>query len=426
MKILHYTLGFPPTRSGGLVQYVDGIMKEQKKLGHEVVALFPGRWNPFSNTISFKIGEEFKGIPVIELINSLPLPLFGGIRKPADFMKKTDINLYEQLLISINPSVVHIHTLMGIHKEFFIACKNLHIKLVFTSHDYFGLAPEPTFFYGTHSYDENNTIENWIAASTNAYTTLKLRMFQSRIYPVLRNIVRKIKTNKSNSNNMEVDEKSVDDKTIDEYAFLKQYYEEIFFLFDKIHFNSETAKRVYSNNLKNLPKNEVIAITTDTVKDTSIVLQASNHPDRKTKIGYVGPDKYFKGFQEFIEITKSLGNLKYDYHTYGYVPKEKIINLTQHGKFNRAQVKEVYQSMDLIIVPSQWKETFGLIVVEALSFGRPVLVSDNVGSKDCVGLDFTFQNIADIENKISRILKTNQRIKLKTLTEHAQELIDFY
>uniref|UniRef100_UPI0029311782 glycosyltransferase n=1 Tax=Enterococcus faecium TaxID=1352 RepID=UPI0029311782 len=129
---------------------------------------------------------------------------------------------------------------------------------------------------------------------------------------------------------------------------------------------------------------------------------------------------------EFIEITKSLGNLKYDYHTYGYVPKEKIINLTQHGKFNRAQVKEVYQSMDLIIVPSQWKETFGLIVVEALSFGRPVLVSDNVGSKDCVGLDFTFQNIADIENKISRILKTNQRIKLKTLTEHAQELIDFY
>lgn len=32
MKILHYTLGFPPLRSGGLVAYANDIMQEQINL----------------------------------------------------------------------------------------------------------------------------------------------------------------------------------------------------------------------------------------------------------------------------------------------------------------------------------------------------------------------------------------------------------
>ena len=41
----------------------------------------------------------------------------------------------------------------------------------------------------------------------------------------------------------------------------------------------------------------------------------------------------------------------------------------------------VYAEMDLLVVPSIWKETFSLVTLEALSYGVPVLVSDNVGAK---------------------------------------------
>ena len=45
-------------------------------------------------------------------------------------------------------------------------------------------------------------------------------------------------------------------------------------------------------------------------------------------------------------------------------------------------ISKSFKQMDLLIVPSIWKETFSLITLEALSYGIPVLISNNVGAKD--------------------------------------------
>ena len=39
-------------------------------------------------------------------------------------------------------------------------------------------------------------------------------------------------------------------------------------------------------------------------------------------------------------------------------------------------------TFDVLVVPSLWKETYGLVVPEAISYGVPVIVSENVGAKD--------------------------------------------
>ena len=39
---------------------------------------------------------------------------------------------------------------------------------------------------------------------------------------------------------------------------------------------------------------------------------------------------------------------------------------------------------DCVILPSLWNETFGFTVLEALSYGVPVIVSSHVGAKDIV------------------------------------------
>ena len=41
MKILHYTLGFQPQRTGGLVKYAEDLMLEQIAQGYQVAALYP-------------------------------------------------------------------------------------------------------------------------------------------------------------------------------------------------------------------------------------------------------------------------------------------------------------------------------------------------------------------------------------------------
>lgn len=45
MRILHYGLGFPPSRTGGMVRYTLDLMKEQLKQGEQVFYLYPGRIN---------------------------------------------------------------------------------------------------------------------------------------------------------------------------------------------------------------------------------------------------------------------------------------------------------------------------------------------------------------------------------------------
>ena len=42
MKILHYSLGLPPYRAGGLTKYCMDLMKVQQEAGHQVEMRWPG------------------------------------------------------------------------------------------------------------------------------------------------------------------------------------------------------------------------------------------------------------------------------------------------------------------------------------------------------------------------------------------------
>ena len=56
MRVLHYTLGLPPYRTGGLTKYATDLMLSQAEAGDSVALLWPGRylvWN--RKTIILKI-----------------------------------------------------------------------------------------------------------------------------------------------------------------------------------------------------------------------------------------------------------------------------------------------------------------------------------------------------------------------------------
>ena len=54
MRILHYTLGFPPHRTGGLVKYSIDLMEEQQKNGNEVFVLYPGKQSIFYRNFNIR------------------------------------------------------------------------------------------------------------------------------------------------------------------------------------------------------------------------------------------------------------------------------------------------------------------------------------------------------------------------------------
>lgn len=428
MRILHYTLGFPPARSGGLVGYAIDVMNEQINQGNEVYALFPGGLNFINRKMQIKSGS-FSNIKTFELINSLPLPIFGGIKTPADFMVPTSKMLFINLLKKIKPDVIHIHTLMGIPKEFFSAAKSEGITIVFTSHDYFGLAPDPSFYYNKKSYDQDNTDAYWKKASENAYSTKKLRIFQLKFYPVIRKLIKKIKTISSKKqerfqkNSNFNDNNDIPDS---EYKLLRNYYKDIFSLIDKYHFNSTVAKKVYENNLEELPKKEykIISITNKDIYTHQKVLFKTE--SKKIRIAYVGPNEYFKGFYEFIKLSKLLDAEKYEFHTYGYNVASSIEGIVQHGKYNRNQIANIYRNIDVLVVPSKWKETFGLVALEGKAYQTPVFISNNVGSKDLFESANRFNMIEELTEKIEKYTYLKQGKHVKNITEHVEELLSFY
>ena len=154
MKILHYALGFPPYRTGGLTKYCIDLMLTQAEQGHEVALLWPGRITIVKKKPEIHKGRNWNGIESFEIINPLPVPLDEGILDVDAYIKKGDETVYSKFLQDYSPDVIHIHTLMGLHKEFIHAANELGIRTVFTTHDYFGLCPKVCLLYTSDAADE--------------------------------------------------------------------------------------------------------------------------------------------------------------------------------------------------------------------------------------------------------------------------------
>lgn len=430
MRILHYTLGFPPFRSGGLVFYAKELMDEQIKQGHEILALYPGEVNIFTNKTSIKSDKSSK-FQKYQIINSLPLPIFGGIKSPKDFKQEVSIEIYLDFLKQTKPDVIHVHTLMGIHLEFFLAACELSIPLVYTTHDYFGLAPEPNFYFNGNSYDSANTIENWILASTNSMDTWKLRIFQANFYPLVKNKIKKItKLLNNNKINMSIRnglQDIISENIKENYLGLKEYYLKIFTLIDFFHFNSKTSEEVFKNNINVDINGKVITITNSSIMDSN-ASGTNKEYSRKTRLAYIGPDKDYKGFCSFIDLASNLSAEDFEFHTYGYDSRSELVNIIQHGRYDRYKISEMYRNIDILIVPSKWKETFGLIVIEALSNNTPVLVSENVGAKDLIPEKYIFVDLEDLVQIIvgQEINLSDFDFKVKKMSMHGKEILSIY
>lgn len=168
MKILHYALGFPPYRTGGLTKYCTDLMLTQAEQGHEVALLWPGQISMIKKQTEIHKEKSWNGIESFEIINPLPVSLDEGILDVEAYTKKTDEAVYLEFLQDYAPDAIHIHTLMGLHKEFIHATNELGIRTVFTTHDYFGLCPK---VFLANLYNKTRTVIKF--EETDYYALLK-------------------------------------------------------------------------------------------------------------------------------------------------------------------------------------------------------------------------------------------------------------
>lgn len=418
MKILHYSLGFPPYARGGLTKYAIDIATEQVRQGHDVGMLWPGRILKGSS-IKIKQSKAFQGIKSFELENPEYLPQIYGIRDFEGFQKNVDTKVYEEFLNREKPDVIHIHTLMGMHIGFLETANKLKIKTVYTTHDFFGICPKTTLFFNNEICEKNFECKGCYTCCENALSIKKMKLLQSPVYRNIKNtkilgVLRKYKKNKIFVNESGLKELQKEDKTYSEnYRKLREGYIRYFEKISTIHFNSTYMRDVFRNYI-NVDKGIVCNITHGEIKDNK-KKYTKTIENNVVKISYLGPIAEYKGFYVLKEALNQLyheGIRNFQLTVYnGGENMAPYIN--NKPSFKYEELDEVMNEADLVVALRD--VSYGFTVLEALSYGVPVMVTDKVGAKDLVCPDKTGiicdYHIEKIKTELKELLNHPEKIE---------------
>lgn len=125
-----------------------------------------------------------------------------------------------------------------------------------------------------------------------------------------------------------------------------------------------------------------------------------------------------------------------------FVIKNNLNNVSFLGNKTRDELQTIYSNAKFTVVPSEYLEAYGNVILESLSFGKTVITSDLVGIKNeivenYVGLIYSFNNQMELEEKMIELL-SNDNIKTelennipnylatKTFAKHFIELQKIY
>ena len=96
-------------------------------------------------------------------------------------------------------------------------------------------------------------------------------------------------------------------------------------------------------------------------------------------------------------------------------------SVTFTGRLDRTDLRTYYSIADVFVHPAIWQEPFGRTLLEAMSFGIPLIVS-NVGAPPQIvenaGLIFKSGDVEDLKRKIELIID-NDKLRKKMIVNCA-------
>ncbi len=410
MKILHVSLADPMQHSGGLNRYCREVMEEQAK-EHEVYILYPNKSNALK-----KAKIKKRSANKYELMNALPVSITYGIKDIAKYMRPINKNIFLDWLSNMKFDVIHIHSLQGIPKEFFVAANELGCKMILTTHDYFGICLKATLLSTKHELCEYG--EGLKCAECNYNSGLSSTtqwLIHLKLYQYIKNskTVKQLKSRLvKNHNNINNTAREIDKKYLDKdgYEKLLNYYKQIINYIDIIHCNSPVTYDIYR---KFVDHNKCIMLP---ISHKGIKKATHIRKDRNSlNFTYMGGPflhKGYKVFQNALQILDSQGYKNWNAYFYGgeYTDMLNDKRIKYGGMFSKKEASYVWKHTDVLVVPSQWRETYGFVVQEALYQGIPVICSELVGSKYLVEmldkcLIFQHDAVGSLVNAMSYLLE---------------------
>ena len=125
-----------------------------------------------------------------------------------------------------------------------------------------------------------------------------------------------------------------------------------------------------------------------------------------------------------------------------FIENNELKNVSFLGNKSREELHKIYANSKFSVVPSEYLEAYGNVILESLAFGKTVITSDLVGIKEeieqnNVGLTYSFKNQKALEEKMLELL-SNPSLKselennipnylaTKTFAKHFSDLVNVY
>lgn len=193
-------------------------------------------------------------------------------------------------------------------------------------------------------------------------------------------------------------------------------------LYDNVSIFICTSKATYNLMLKSGYKEEKLVLVNNFIDNSFFKIK----PEFKNRgyFLYAGRLGKEKGIHYLIEaMTKVPKNIKL--HIAGNGPDEEYFktlaknfglnNIEFIGKKTKQEIHEEYKNCIAAILPCNFFETFGLTVVEAFSYGKPVIGSNIGGIPEIIdnginGLTFDPENVDELASGIIQLYNNNDMV----------------
>lgn len=125
------------------------------------------------------------------------------------------------------------------------------------------------------------------------------------------------------------------------------------------------------------------SVDLDVVELKHIIEEKSRRTSKHIKFMYAGRLIPIKGIKHMIEAFEQMENKDCELvicgdgemHEYVKECSKKNSRIIYCGKLNNEQLTEMYKECDVLLVPSEWPEPFGRVVIEGNKYGMPVIAT---------------------------------------------------
>jgi glycosyltransferase involved in cell wall biosynthesis len=420
MRIVYVTQSYPPERVGGVEVYVKNLARELAR-GHEVFVFSRGVKPASSHG---EVYEEDDG-PVRVTRVYVDLRQVGEFRD--NYMRPWLTGLFREYLKRVGPEVVHFQHLGGMSLDMPRAAAELGAPVVMTLSDHQPYCPR-----GQRIRNDKRVCKKILPDECLECLKPQTAGIHGRPGKLAAYLMGKAKGQE----------------------MLRRMREDIAEQFGAVScfiMPSESHRRIMVEEGVPAERARVLPYGLDLSELDKVPPRPAGQPVRR--FGYLGTLIPSKGVEDVIRAFKKLKTPGCSLHMHGEaVPYHGILDydkrlvelarsadISFYGAYQPADLPRVLATVDAIIMPSRWFESYGITIREAFRARRPVIVSEVGAFSEAVehevnGLRFAPGDVFELAAAMDRIAadpKLADRLAaaggpIEGLPEHAAKLIEVY